>query len=84
MVDDAPFRVPPERPLTLVADECWLTTEAHIETMAAGEPVPDMPLFLEPGGHVAVPLEATYQRAWDTVPVRWRRVIEPPVGGATT
>jgi hypothetical protein len=78
MVDDEPFRVPPERPLTLVAYQCGLTTQAHIETIAVGEPVPDMPLFLDPEGHILVPLEATYQSAWDTVPARWQRVIEPP------
>lgn len=77
MVEDDPFRLPPDRPLTLVAYECELVTHAHIETIAVGEPVPDMPLFLEPGAHVLVPLEATYQAAWDTVPARWQRVIAP-------
>jgi hypothetical protein len=78
MVEDDPFHLPPQRPLTLVAYECGLITEAFIETIAVGEPVPDMPLFLEPGAHVLAPLEATYRAAWDTVPARWRRVIEPP------
>jgi hypothetical protein len=78
MVDDEPFRVPPARPLTLVAYECSLITEAYIETVAVGEAVPDMPLFLEPGAHVMVPLEATYQAAWDTVPARWQRVVAAP------
>ena len=78
LVDDAPFVVPPARPLTLVAYQCSLITEAFIETMAVGEPVPDMPLFLEPDAHILVPLEATYQSAWDTVPARWQRVIAAP------
>ena len=77
MVDDAPFVVPPERPLTLVAYQCSLITQAYIETIAVGEPVPDMPLFLEPEAHILVPLEATYRAAWDTVPARWQRVVEP-------
>jgi hypothetical protein len=34
-----------------------------------------MPLFLAPELYVMVPLEATYQAAWDTVPARWQRVI---------
>lgn len=76
-VDDELFVVPPDRPLTMVAYECDLTTQAYIETMAVGEPVPDMPLYLEPDAYVLVPLEATYQAAWDTVPARWQRVIEP-------
>ena len=77
MVDDEPFCVPPERPLTLVAYQCSLITQAFIETIAVGEPVPDMPLFLDPESHLLVPLEATYLAAWDTVPARWQRVIEP-------
>ena len=77
MVDDEPFVVPPERPLTMVAYQCSLVTEAYIETVAVGEPLPEMPLFLQPEAHVMVPLEATYLAAWDTVPARWQRVIEP-------
>jgi hypothetical protein len=77
MVEDDPFQLPPKQPLTLVAYECSLITQALIETIAVGDAVPDMPLFLEPEAHVVVPLEATYQAAWDTVPKRWQRVIEP-------
>jgi hypothetical protein len=78
MVEDDPFQLPAERPLTLVAYECSLITQAYIETIAVGEKVPEMPLFLEPDAHVLVPLEATYQAAWDTVPARWQRVIAGP------
>jgi hypothetical protein len=38
----------------------------------------DMPVFLNaPDSFVEIPLEATYQAAWETVPRRWQRVIEP-------
>jgi hypothetical protein len=75
MVEDDPFSLPVDRPLTLVSYECGLTTEAYIETIAVGEVLPDMPLFLEPEAHILVPLEKTYVSAWETVPARWRRVI---------
>jgi hypothetical protein len=78
LVEDDSFHLPPERPLTLVAYECSLITQAYIETIAVGDPLPDMPLFLAPESHVLIPLEATYRAAWDTVPVRWQRVIAPP------
>ena len=78
MVDDESFIVPPERPLTMVSYECGLITEAYIETVAVGEELPAMPLFLAPEAHLLVPLEETYGAAWDKVPARWRRVIEPP------
>lgn len=75
-VTDDPFQLPSEQPLTMVAYECADETHAYIETIAVGEPLPDMPLFLEPGGHIMLPLESTYDAAWKLVPARWRRVIE--------
>lgn len=70
------FHLPSDRRLTLTAYECDLTTRAYIEPFAVGQPLPDMPLFLEPNGYVLVPLEATYQSAFSIQPQRWRRVLE--------
>ena len=72
---DEPFLLPPEKPLTMVAYDADLCTRAYIETVAVGDALPDMPLFLAPELYVMVPLEVTYQSAWDTVPTRWQRVI---------
>ncbi|MGL6074291.1 MAG: DUF4058 family protein [Fimbriiglobus sp.] len=69
------FELPANEPLTLVAYESADCQSAFIETLAVNDALPDMPLFLAPGIHVPVPLEATYQAAWDTVPARWQRVI---------
>jgi hypothetical protein len=77
-VQDEPFKPPEGKPLTLVAYECDLTTRAYIEPVALGEPLPDMPLFLEPHGHVRVPLETTYNAAFEAMPRRWRSVLEAP------
>jgi len=71
------FRLPPDKPLTLVAYECDLLTRAFIEPVAVGDPLPDMPLFLEPDGCVMVPLEATYRDAFAVMPERWRKVLQP-------
>jgi hypothetical protein len=35
-----------------------------------------MPLFLEPGWYVNLPLEPSYLEAYGAVPERWRSVIE--------
>ena len=35
-----------------------------------------MPLFLERGRHVLVPLEETYRIAFRSVPQRWRTMLE--------
>jgi hypothetical protein len=77
-VQDAPFQPPANQPLSLVAYECDLTTRAYIETVAVGQPLPDMPLFLEPNGCVMAPLEATYQTAFAVMPKRWQSVLAPP------
>ncbi len=75
-VEDKPFVLPADKPLTLAAYECDLTTRAYIEPVAVGDVLPDMPLFLQPNAHVLVPLEATYQTAFAVLPQRWRKVLE--------
>jgi hypothetical protein len=70
--------VPPaDQPLTLASYETALTVRAYVRQVAVGEPLPDMPLFLEPNGCVQVPLEGTYQTAFAAMPRRWRRVLDP-------
>ena len=43
--------------------------------VTVGDALPDMPLFLTPDVYVPVPLEATYQSAWDGMPAYWRDVL---------
>jgi hypothetical protein len=75
-VEDDPFHLPEDKPLTLVAYECDLTTRAYIEPVAVGDTLPDMPLFLEPNAYVKTSLESTYQAAFAVQPRRWQRVLE--------
>jgi hypothetical protein len=77
-VKDEPFLLPEDKPLTIVSYECGLTTRAYIEARAVGDLLPDMSLFLEPEGHIRVPLESTYQSAFAGMPRRWRTVLEAP------
>ncbi len=70
------FELPADRPLTLVAYECELITRAYVETIAVGDPLPDMALFLRPNACVPVLLESTYQTAFALLPRRWRTVLE--------
>jgi len=60
----------------LASYESELKVRANVEALAVGDVLIDMPLSLEPGGHVPVPLEATYGRAVEALPHRWRRVLE--------
>jgi hypothetical protein len=76
-IEEQPFTLPADKPLTLVSYSAGLVTEAFIEPVAVGDPLPDMPLFLTPDAHVPVPLEATYCEAWAKIPSPWREVLEP-------
>ena len=70
------YTAPPDKPLTLAAYESSLTVRAFVEPLAIGDRLTDMPLFLEPGAHVLVPLEKTYEGAFAALPSRWRVVLE--------
>ena len=75
---------PPDgQPLTLAAYETALTVRAYVRSLAVGDRLPEMPLFLEPNRCVHVPLESTHQAAFAAMPLRWRRVLEPtpPIPG---
>jgi hypothetical protein len=69
------FALPPDKPLTCVAYIGGPAAEAFVEFAAVGDPAPEMPLFLTPEVYVPVPLEATYQAAWEGMPAYWRDVL---------
>ncbi len=71
-----PYTRPAGKPLTLAAYESGTSVRAFIEPSCVGEKLADMPLFLDPGRYIAVPLEETYQAAFASVPRRWRSVLE--------
>ncbi|MBW3540087.1 MAG: hypothetical protein KY476_07450 [Planctomycetes bacterium] len=52
---------------------------AHIEPIAVGDKLPDMPLFLGQGLHVKVPLESMYVATWDALPQELRIAVESGV-----
>jgi hypothetical protein len=72
------YVAPADKPLTLAAYESGLSVRAYVVHMAVGDELSDMPLFLEPGQAVSLPLESTYREAFAAVPRRWQRVLEGP------
>jgi hypothetical protein len=70
------YAAPSDKPLTLAAYETGNSTKAYVVHVAVGDTLHDMPLFLEPGLAVTIPLETTYNAAYAEVPRRWRRVLE--------
>lgn len=71
----ADFALPEDKPLTCVSYVGGAGAEAYIEPVAVGDALPDMPLFLTPEVYVPVPLEMTYQSAWEGMPAYWRDVL---------
>jgi hypothetical protein len=65
-----------QKPLTLAGYDADPGLRAYVEPVAVGDTMIDMPLFLVPGLFVPIPLEATYQAAYATVPRRWRAVLD--------
>jgi hypothetical protein len=63
------------QPFALVASEI---VRAFVSTLAVGDRLPDMPLFLAPRACVEVPLEETYLAAFAACPRRWRHILEQP------
>jgi hypothetical protein len=62
-VEAGGYRQPGDKPLTLVAYEAKPSPTAYVEPIAVGAVLPEMPLFVQPGWYVSIPLEETYQQA---------------------
>jgi hypothetical protein len=73
------FCFPPGKDRILVSYEAGPERVAYIETLAVGDVLPDMPLILTDDLHALVPLESSYQTAWDASPEEYRRVVETGV-----
>lgn len=73
------FKPPEGKDRILVAYENAAVRTAYIETIGVGDVLPSMPLFLDVGAYVRVPLEATYQAAWDASPEDYRNAVETGV-----
>jgi hypothetical protein len=77
---DAPMSVTAEWSLGMSAYCRDRISTAYFESIAVGQPIPEMPLFLTSEHYINVPLEETYQATWRGVPNRWKRVIEGVAG----
>ena len=80
-IEEEPLALLPGKPLTLAAYVAGdlLTgreTTAYVELVGVGDPLPDMPAYLDTSSYVPVPLEAAYQAAWATCPADLRELVE--------
>lgn len=72
---DGGFTFQEDKPLTFAAYLGGADAEAFVETLAVGDPLPKMPLFLTPEVYVWVPLQSSYDLAWEGMPAYWRGVL---------
>jgi hypothetical protein len=79
-LNEEPFELPPDKPLTLAAYAVGMEIVAYVDVAAVGDPLPDMPIFLTGDHYVLCPLESTYQTAWEQFPALLKGPLEslPP------
>ena len=70
------YQAPAGEPLTLAAYQSGDMVRAYVEPVRVGDALKPMPLYLEPGGYVLVPLDDTYSAAFEAQPRRWQGVLE--------
>ena len=70
------YRFDPARPLTCASYIAEPVPQAFVDPTAVGEKLPDLSVFLTSVEYISVPLEATYQAAFEAVPEVWRKVLE--------
>jgi hypothetical protein len=75
-ISDIPYQQPADRPLTLAAYTGGAVQTAYVQTLAVGDALPEMPLFLDPVQYINVPLEASYRAAYEGVPNFYRNLLE--------
>ncbi len=73
---EQPFELPSDKPLTLASYQVAPVETSYVEPIAVGDPLPEMPLFLEDDFGINVPLEETYQTTWNVLPSEIRRLLE--------
>jgi hypothetical protein len=76
---EEPYDLPEDDPFTLASYVADDAVDIYLEHPTVGASLPQMPLFLRPDRYINVPLEATYQEAYHSLPVFWRDVLEKPV-----
>lgn len=79
-IDGTEYVPPAQKPLTLAAYEAAAVVRAYVVNVAVGDALESMPLFLGAGQSITVPLQLTYDAAFDEMPLRWRRVLETARG----
>lgn len=71
---DATDDRPADKPLTAASYDAGNPFAAYVEPLGVGDPLPEMPLFLQPDIYIPCPLEETYMATWNALPPQVREV----------
>lgn len=79
--EEREFQLPENEPLLLASyragDELsGLAPMAFLETFCVGREIPNMPAWIDPDVYVSVPLESSYQAAWQACPHDFQFLVE--------
>jgi hypothetical protein len=84
-IQETPFELPPDKPLTLASYSAGPVKVACVEPVAVSDILPEMPLFLAAEQYVPAPLEPTYQTAWAVYPAPLKgALLAPPTAAEGT
>jgi len=70
------FAFPDNKNRLLVSYDAGREKIAYIETVGVGDELPNMPIMLTSDFYIQVPLESTYQTAWQLSPEAYRHAVE--------
>lgn len=70
--------LPETDPLAVVSYECAESLHYYVDPFKVGDSLPDMPVALQPGRFVSVPLNDCYRAAFAALPNRWADVLNSP------
>jgi hypothetical protein len=77
-LEEQPFEMRADKPLTLVSYSAGAVKTAYVEPVGVGDALPAMPLFLKSDFYVPTPLETTYQTAWEGFPDALKPLLDSP------
>ena len=75
-IQEEPFTLPADKPLTVVAYRAAPAKAAFVEPVAVGDSLPSLAIFLEGTRHVPAPLESSYMTTWEKCPAPLREAVE--------
>jgi hypothetical protein len=73
--------LPADKPLTVAPHRAGPTKTAYVESVAVGDNLPGLPIFLTEDKYIPAPLEETYRASWAAFPAEFKGLLESPAGG---